>query len=140
MNPGDLLFIGFDLQKDPKTILAAYDDSKGVTRAFNLNLLARINRELGGDFDLNLFSHFAIYNPADGAARSFLISRKRQAVHIAALGKTFYFQIWEPIFMEISQKYTRQMIVEQARRSGFAIKRDFVEPDYYYVDSLWQAV
>lgn len=141
MNPGDLLFIGFDLQKDPKTILAAYDDSKGVTRAFNLNLLARINRELGGDFDLNLFSHFAIYNPADGAARSFLISRKRQAVHIAALRKNiFIFRSGSRFFMEISQKYTRQMIVEQARRSGFAIKRDFVEPDYYYVDSLWQAV
>lgn len=140
MNAEDLLFIGFDLQKDPKTILAAYDDAKGVTAAFNLNLLARINRELGGNFDLNSFSHFAIYNPADGAARSFLISRKQQEVHIAAINRTFEFNLWEPIFMEISQKYTRQMIAEQASRSGFAIKRDFIDDKYFYVDSLWQPV
>jgi L-histidine N-alpha-methyltransferase len=140
MNPDDRLFIGFDLQKDPRTILAAYDDSKGVTAAFNLNLLSRINRELGADFDPAAFSHFAIYNPADGAARSFLISRKPQSVKVSALGKTFDFDIWEPIFMEISQKFTFSMIAEQARRTGFTIKKDFIEPEYFYLDSLWQPV
>lgn len=140
MNLNDRLFIGFDLQKDPRTILAAYDDSKGVTAAFNLNLLARINRELGGDFDLNAFSHFAIYNPADGAARSFLISRKQQRVRIEALATEFDFDLWEPVFMEISQKYTSAMIASQAARTGFRICRDFLEPEYFYLDSLWQPV
>jgi Uncharacterized conserved protein len=104
MNDDDRLFIGFDMQKDPRVIVAAYDDAQGVTAAFNLNLLTRINRELGADFDVSRFSHYAQYRPVECAARSFLISREKQSVHIDALNRTFELEQWEPIFMEISQK------------------------------------
>src|SRR6476660_9619596 len=72
MNPQDFLFIGFDLHKNPKTILRAYDDANGVTAKFNINLLKRINRELGANFNIEEFSHYASYHPTERAARSFL--------------------------------------------------------------------
>ena len=140
MNENDRLFVGFDMQKDPRVIVAAYDDPKGVTAAFNLNLLARINRELGSNFDLSKFSHYAHYRPVECAARSFLISRERQTVTIKALNRTFDFEQWEPIFMEISQKYTRTMIEDLAAESGFAIETQFFDEVNFYTDSLWKAV
>lgn len=140
MNPNDLLFIGFDLQKDPHVIAAAYDDAQGVTAEFNLNLLRRINRELGADFDLDKFTHYANYRPIEGSARSFLVSRERQTVNIAALGRSFEFDAWEAVFMEISQKYNLKMIEDLARESGFAIKENFFDSKEYYCDSLWSPV
>lgn len=138
MNKDDLLFIGFDLQKDPDVILRAYDDAQGVTAEFNLNLLKRINRELGGNFDLEKFSHYAVYQPIECAARSFLISRQEQTVFIEALDQSFYFKAWEPIFMEISQKYDLEMIEDLARESGFEVKQNFFDGRKYFVDSLWK--
>lgn len=138
MNANDRLFIGFDMQKDPRVIVAAYDDPEGVTAAFNLNLLSRINRELGADFDLSKFSHYAQYRPVECAARSFLISREKQTVTIKALNRSFDFDQWEPIFMEISQKYTRAMIEELSSDSGFEIEQEFYNPDDFYIDSLWR--
>jgi dimethylhistidine N-methyltransferase len=138
MNDNDLLFIGFDLQKDPHVIVSAYDDARGVTAEFNLNLLRRINRELGGNFDLGKWSHYAVYRPVECAARSFLISREQQTVAIAALDRSFHFEQWEAVFMEISQKYSLQMIEGLAAESGFAIKQNFFDGRRYYCDSLWQ--
>jgi L-histidine Nalpha-methyltransferase len=138
MNDNDLLFIGFDLQKDPHVIANAYDDAAGVTAKFNLNLLTRINRELGGDFDLEKFTHYANYRPIEGSARSYLMSREKQAVHIAALGRDFEFDQWEAVFMEISQKYSMQMIESLAAESGFKIKHNFFDSQKYYCDSLWR--
>ncbi len=138
MNDDDRLFIGFDMQKDPRVIVAAYDDPQGVTAAFNLNLLTRINRELGANFDVSKFSHYAQYRPVECAARSFLISRERQTVEIPALGRSFDFDQWEPIFMEISQKYTRAMIEELAADSGFEIVEDFFDEANFYTNSLWK--
>lgn len=138
MNREDRLFIGFDMQKDPRTIVAAYDDSRGVTADFNLNLLRRINRELDADFDLSKFSHYAQYRPAECAARSFLISREKQTVNIKALNRGFDFDQWEAIFMEISQKYTRPMIESLAAESGFEIEKEFYDGVNFYVDSLWK--
>lgn len=140
MNDDDLLFTGFDLQKDPRVIVRAYDDAQGITSAFNLNLLKRINRELGADFDLDKFSHYAVYRPVECAARSFLISREKQGVHIAALNKTFDFEQWEAIFMEISQKYSLRMIDEISRESGFEVRQNFFDSRHYYCDSLWRPV
>lgn len=137
MNREDRLFIGFDMQKDPRVIVAAYDDARGVTAEFNLNLLRRINRELGADFDTEKFSHYAQYRPAECAARSFLISREKQIVNIKALGRSFDFEQWEAIFMEISQKYTRPMIEILAAESGFEIENEFYDKENFYVDSLW---
>lgn len=138
MSENDLLFVGFDLKKDPHVIVAAYDDAAGVTAKFNLNLLTRINRELGADFDVGKFQHYASYRPIDGSARSFLISREDQQVTINALDKTFDFARWEPVFMEISQKYTPAMIEDIALSSGFTIKQNFYDSREYYCDSLWQ--
>lgn len=140
MNPNDRLFIGFDMQKDPRVIVAAYDDPQGVTAAFNLNLLTRINRELGADFDPAKFSHYAQYRPVECAARSFLISREKQTVHIEALGRSFDFDQWEPIFMEISQKYTHAMLEELSSESGFTIEAEFLNEGDFYIDSLWRPI
>ncbi|MDQ2746423.1 MAG: L-histidine N(alpha)-methyltransferase [Acidobacteriota bacterium] len=138
MNPNDLLFVGFDLQKDPHAILAAYDDARGVTAAFNLNLLTRINRELGANFSLENFSHYATYHPIEGAARSFLISRTTQTVDVEALDRKFEFAAWEPIFMEISQKYTLSMIENLAREAGFVVSEYFYDARKFYTDALWK--
>ena len=140
MGLNDRLFVGFDLQKDPRVIHRAYDDAQGVTAAFNLNLLRRINKELGGDFDLDKFSHYAQYRPMECAARSFLVSREEQTVTIKALGRSFYFEQWEAIFMEISQKYTRPMIMDLASGSGFEIETEFFDEENFYLDSLWRPV
>jgi dimethylhistidine N-methyltransferase len=140
INKEDRLLIGFDLQKDPKTILRAYDDEKGVTARFNLNLLERINRELGGNFDLSNFSHFAVYSPIEGAAKSFLISRAAQSVFIEELGLEFSFARWEPIFMEISQKYSLKMIENISETCSFRIERNFFDSNDFFTNSLWAPV
>lgn len=140
MKANDLLFIGFDLQKDPHVIAAAYDDAQGVTAKFNLNLLTRINRELGGDFDIERFVHYANYRPIEGTARSFLISRETQTVRVDAIDREFEFEPWEAIFMEISQKYSLKMIEDLAATSGFRVKQNFFDSRQYYCDSLWEPI
>jgi len=140
LNANDRLFIGFDMQKDPRVIVRAYDDPLGVTAAFNLNLLRRINRELEADFDLTKFSHYAQYRPLECAARSFLISREKQSVTIKALDRSFDLEQWEAIFMEISQKYTHAMIEELASESGFMIETEFCDEENFYIDSLWRPI
>lgn len=138
MSENDRLFIGFDLQKDPHIIAAAYDDAAGVTAKFNLNLLTRINRELGGNFDIEKFVHYANYRPIEGTARSFLMSRETQTVRVEAIDREFEFEPWEAIFMEISQKYSLKMIEELASASGFRVKQNFFDSKQYYCDSLWE--
>lgn len=139
MSDNDLLLVGFDLQKDPHVIANAYDDAAGVTAKFNLNLLTRINRELGGNFDLDKFTHYANYRPIEGSARSFLISREKQTVRIEALDRNFEFDQWEAVFMEISQKYSLKMIEDLASAGGFEVKQNFFDDKNYYCDSLWRA-
>ena len=138
MSAHDLLFIGFDLKKNPQVILKAYNDPKGVTAQFNLNLLRRINRELEGDFYPGNFFYYFTYDPVTGEAKSYLISRKAHDVHIRALSATFHFNKDEPIFMEISQKYDEQMIHDLAVHSGFAHLHNFYDDRKYFVDSLWE--
>lgn len=138
MNERDFIFVGFDLHKNPKTILNAYDDSQGVTAKFNINLLKRINRELGADFNIEDFSHYASYHPLERAARSFLISQKEQTVTIKSLDAKFSFKKWEPIYMEVSQKYSEQTIEKLARESGFSVAENFYDENNFYLDSLWK--
>ncbi len=133
----DALLIGLDLQKDPAVIRAAYDDAAGHTRAFNLNLLERINRELGGEFATPDFDHAPEYDPESGAARSFIVSRKRQKVHIAALERDFEFSAGEKIFTEVSQKYGRPQIAELAADAGFRIGHEFFDSQHYFTDQVW---
>lgn len=134
---GDMLLIGFDLKKNPRQILAAYDDPMGITRDFNLNLLRRINRELGGDFDIGRFEHYATYDPQTGACKSFLVSLSEHDVHIADAA-AIRFAENEPIFMEISQKYGLEEIAALAGGSVFGVRKCFFDHNSYMVDALWQ--
>ncbi len=137
LSDDDLIMIGFDLKKDPSVILQAYDDSKGVTREFNFNLLHRINNELGGEFDLDTFQHFPSYNPVTGETKSFLISKIRQEVYIHALDQTFSFLPWEPIYTEVSQKFNMVDVENLASKSGFKVKENYFDENSYFVDSVW---
>lgn len=140
MNLHDKVMIGFDLKKDPEIIYKAYNDKSGVTRAFNLNLLVRINRELEADFDLTKFYHFPIYDPAQGQARSYLISKEKQEVKINKLDLSVKFHANEAIHMEISQKYDLDDIHTLAEHSGFKVIENLFDCRHYFVDSIWQPV
>ncbi|MEQ7802033.1 L-histidine N(alpha)-methyltransferase [Pedobacter sp. ASV1-7] len=132
----DLLIIGFDLKKNPKQILSAYNDSKGITASFNLNLLARINRELNGDFEIENFEHYASYDPESGACKSYLISLKDQLVHLGE-AETIGFAKNELIYMEISQKYALEDIERLALGSGFQSRNNFFDTNRYFLDAVW---
>lgn len=134
--PADILIIGFDLKKNPKTILAAYNDAAGITSSFNLNLLHRINNELDGNFDVDAFEHYANYDPESGACRSYLISLKAQTVSLA--GKDIHFEKDEYIDMEISQKYSLKEIEALANDSGFKVWQYFSDSKKQFVDAVWQ--
>lgn len=138
LRPGDLMLTGFDLKKNPDTILAAYDDPAGHTADFNLNLLRRINTELGGDFNLLQWRHWESYNPLTGAARSFLVSRTDQKVTLRSLDQTFQFDAWEAISVEISQKYSKREIESLAEDAGFTHVRHFLDKKGLFSDSLWR--
>lgn len=136
LHSGDIVMIGFDLKKHPQTILNAYNDSAGITAAFNLNLLRRINRELGADFNINNFQHFQNYDPVTGACRSYLISLVHQSVTIN--GKAIDFAQNEYIDMEISQKFSRQDIQKLAFRSGFHPIGEIADSKDWFVDAVWK--
>ena len=139
LNKGDLFFVGFDLKKNPNTILAAYNDAKGVTREFNLNLLTRINRELGANFDLESFEHFPTYDPASGLCKSYLISKKEQSVYIEKSNATIRFMKHEPIFMEVSKKYSIEETEKLASSANFSVEANFQDSRNWFLDSLWKA-
>ncbi len=137
LSPGDRLLIGFDLKKEPQRILNAYFDKEGVTESFKFNLLDRINRELGGNFDKDNFLYNPIYHPAEGSIFSYLVSTKKQEVHIEAIDQTVHFDAWETIYMERSQKYSEVDIQQLAEGTGFEVIRNFYDQDHLFTDSLW---
>ena len=136
LRPGDLLLIGFDLKKHPKIILDAYNDRQGITRAFNLNLLTRMNRELDADFNIERFEHYPVYDPGTGACRSYLISLVEQDVHIG--DKIISFEENEAINMEISQKYSLGETESMAAQSGFEPVHTFFDGKRWFADTLWR--
>ena len=138
MRRKDMLFIGFDLKKDPRVIIRAYNDPHGHTAAFNLNLLKRINRELDANFNLNAFDHHEIYDPESGAAKSFLISKTDQEVYLRSLEAKIPFAKSESIYMEISKKFDLRMIRNLAEVTGFEIVSNFLDSRQYFVNSLWR--
>ena len=138
LHAGDLVLIGFDLKKNPRTILAAYNDAAGFTRDFNLNLLHRINHELDGNFDTEQFEHYPTYDPATGACKSYLISRTEQEVTIS--GQTFSFKENEYIHMEISQKYSVEEIEAMAAATGFKTVTHLTDHKKWFVDTVWQCL
>ena len=136
LSKDDLILIGFDLKKNPDKILAAYNDKEGVTARFNLNLLTRINRELGADFDENSFQHYNSYDPDTGACKSFLFSLKDQKVRLGE--HVFQFERNETIYMEISQKYSPHQIDAIAGQCGFKPVEKFYDKQKWFVDVLWE--
>lgn len=138
LNDGDCVLIGFDLKKDIRKLTMAYNDSQGITAEFNLNLLRRINRELGGNFDLDQFKYYSAYNVYSGAVESFLISLKQQTVCIDILNQSFSFDAWEPIHTESSHKYLVSDIIGLAEETGYEITEQYYDSRRYFVDSLWQ--
>ncbi|HLP13128.1 MAG TPA: L-histidine N(alpha)-methyltransferase [Flavobacteriales bacterium] len=138
MHENDLLVIGFDLKKDPNTILAAYNDKTGITRDFNLNLLVRFNRELRANFDITRFYHYPTYDPATGTTKSYLISKEKQTVFIEALDQTFSFEKGEYIHTEISQKFDMSMIAEIAAKNGLEIVNCYYDSRKYFVDVVFR--
>ena len=133
----DLLLIGFDLKKDPQTILAAYNDKQGYTRDFNLNLLNRINKELGGDFNTEHFKHFPTYDPGTGSCKSYLVSTRDQIVKIASADIEIEFEENECLHTEISQKYNLEEIEKLARKTGFKSVSYFYDSKKWFVDAVW---
>jgi len=124
---GGALLIGVDLRKDRARLEPAYDDAAGVTAEFNLNLLARINRELDADFDLDRFRHEATWNPDDGRIEIRLVSMVKQSVEIA--GRPFRFASGETILTEYSHKYDLGEFASMAREAGFAVEKVWLDDD-----------
>jgi L-histidine N-alpha-methyltransferase len=119
LRPGDGFLLGFDLKKDPTILELAYDDPTGVTAAFNRNLLARVNRELGADFDLHAFRFRAVWSERHGAVRSYLVSKRRQRVRIPGAELVVDLKKGDPIHTESSYKFSREEIGAIAKRCGF---------------------
>lgn len=138
LSRNDIFLIGFDLKKNPHTILSAYNDTKGITSAFNLNLLKRINRELKANFDLEQFQHYPTYDPVTGACRSYLVSLSQQEVRLG--DHLIKFEKNELIDMEISQKFSQNDIEKIAKNSGFHIIAEISDSKGWFIDSLWKVV
>jgi dimethylhistidine N-methyltransferase len=132
MRGNDRLLIGIDLRKDPAILERAYDDSLGVTARFDLNLLERINRELGGHFDVQRFRHRAIWRDAPGRIESHLVSLGSQRVHIDALGEEFAFDDGETIHTENSYKYSPAEIDALAAASDMQCEEYWLDDDRMY--------
>ncbi|MCH7410603.1 L-histidine N(alpha)-methyltransferase [Belliella sp. DSM 111904] len=136
LNKGDFLLMGVDLKKDPSTIQAAYNDKEGVTKKFNLNLLERINRELGANFNLDLFDHYGTYNPSSGEAQSYLISLEEQLISIAE--KKYHFEKFETIHTEISRKFSLVELNDMGHESGFTWNKHFLDSKAFFSLSLFR--
>ncbi len=139
LNEGDLLLMGFDLIKSVPLLEKAYNDSRGITAQFNLNLLRRINRDLGGNFRPEGFRFFSHFDRFSGAIESYLISERRQAVEVERLNRAFHFEDGEAIHTERSQKFLESEVVRLAQETGFTVVRQMKDPQGYFLDSLWQA-
>src|SRR3569833_305590 len=127
LGPGALMIVGADLEKDERMLYKAYNDAAGVTARFNLNLLVRINRELGGNFDISAFTHRAIYNREQHRIEMHLVSRKPQNVRL--LGTSFAFRTGESIHTESSYKYSIERFGALARGSGWNVQNTWTDAD-----------
>jgi L-histidine N-alpha-methyltransferase len=136
LNKGDMLLLGADLKKDPSVILSAYNDNQGITAAFNYNLLIRMNDELEANFNIPHFLHAPSYDPVTGELRSYIISKIKQTVTIQKLHKNFYFEPWETILTEYSNKYDISTLERMVKESGFAIEKQFLDRKEYFTDML----
>jgi dimethylhistidine N-methyltransferase len=136
LQPGDALLIGFDLIKDAGILHAAYNDAQGVTAAFNKNMLVRINRELGGSFDLEAFEHVALWNRRKSRIEMHLESVYEQTVWVQDLGRGFHFERGERIHTENSYKFNAASIARLLRRSGFKLEKQWTDAQGWFCEAL----
>jgi dimethylhistidine N-methyltransferase len=136
LEPGDSLLLGTDLEKSSAQLLKAYDDELGVTAAFNLNLLARINRELDADFDLGQFVHTARINREARSVEMRLQSKRRQTVRIPAADLRVEFLEGETIWTESSHKYSADEVFQMARDAGFSCQAQWIDEQWPFAESL----
>jgi uncharacterized SAM-dependent methyltransferase len=134
--PGDALFLGADLKKDRAILDPAYDDPLGVTAAFNRNVLGRINRELGGHFDLNAFLHRAFYAEEHGRVEMHLVSTRAQHVRIEAVDLEIAFEDGESIHTESSYKHDSTTLASLAATSGFTVTKTWTDSRGWFADVL----
>jgi len=139
LEAGDFLLLGTDLMKPVPVLLDAYDDPLGVTAAFNLNLLARINRELGGHFVLSQFEHVARFNESARSIEMHLRSRVGQSILIEAADLTVEFEEGETIWTESSHKYCLPQIATMAAESGFTCPAQWIDTEWGFAENLWMA-
>lgn len=133
-----LLLIGYDLKKDKATLEAAYNDSQGITAAFNLNLLKRINQELDGQFELNQWRHEARWNEQSSAVEMHLVSTQKQQARLN--GDTFEFEAGQSIHTENSFKYCRQEMQKLAKQAGFELLQGWTDPQQHFQVQLFRAL
>jgi L-histidine N-alpha-methyltransferase len=132
LHKNDFLLVGFDLQKDDSVLNAAYNDKAGITAKFNLNLLSRINRELGGNFELGKFEHCAFYRHEQNRIEMHLVSKTDQQMYMGALGKTFAIGKGESIHTENSYKYSLDQIAALAEDCGFTVEKNFTDKKRWF--------
>jgi L-histidine N-alpha-methyltransferase len=132
LHTNDLLLVGFDLQKDESVLNAAYNDKAGITAKFNLNLLARINKELDGNLELGKFEHHAFYSREQQRMEMHLVSKTDQQLYIGALGKTFAIRKGESIHTENSYKYTLNQIAALADDCSFTLEKNFMDKNRWF--------
>ncbi|MCI0450191.1 MAG: L-histidine N(alpha)-methyltransferase [Chlorobi bacterium] len=132
MNENDSFLIGFDLVKDIDVLNAAYDDSAGVTAKFNINILSRINKELGGNFDLSKFKHKAFFNTDFSRVEMHLESTKEQLVYMRDIDESIHFEEGETIHTENSYKFTDEMISELASFADLTVNKTWKDPENYF--------
>ena len=139
LRKGDALLLGSDLEKPISQLIAAYDDSLGVTAAFNLNLLARINRELGADFDLKHFEHLARFHESTHSIEMHLRATRKQIVAIPGAHLTVPFAEGETIWTESSHKFSRPELLRIAMAAGFRCKAQWIDEEWVFAESLFVA-
>lgn len=138
LSEGDKILLGLDQIKPKHLVLPAYNDSKGITREFNLNLLDRINRDLGGNFNREHFDHAPEYDELEGIAKSYIVSLADQEVHIKALNRSFQFAQGEKIHTEISRKYTDAILNQLLEPTDFEWQHKFHDPSHYFANYVLQ--
>lgn len=136
LQPGDKILMGIDLIKAENIVLPAYNDKQGITAKFNLNLLDRINNELGGNFNVNQFEHLPEYNEKEGIARSYIVSTTNQTVEIEATGNSYSFAKGEKIHTEISRKYNDQLVENIISNTDFSLQTKILDSKAYFADYI----
>ena len=134
LSAGDRLLLGADLIKPVEVVLPAYNDAQGVTKAFNMNLLHRMNRELGANFVVDQFDHLPEYTEEEGIAKSSIISKVAQDVTIESVGKTYSFTAGEKIHVEISRKYNQQVMKSILKDTDFTLAETLTDSQGYFAD------